>query len=364
MPPTEIWQNGWIPGEPCAAQYDTFWRHHMARQSEISARIPFRNVVAGGSYATAHPVSSAYIPKIGGTIFATAENNKFLHSADFGLSSPATQTLSPASGTFVARAVADDPISGQALVFGTNSTAPTASYWTLAGIGGFAAEQTAPVSGGCYKATTDRVTGRAVAFFDDASRSVYATTILPGSLQLVGTRPAGPALSGLSVAVAVNNNVAVIAYTTGLGANVIETATLSSTSPPSVWSTYTIPFTGVQDLRWSDAYQCWLALSAGTIYAFTNPAGPYTQFEVVIGGANIGCLFDTGACVLNRGVSATAYEAWIRDDLNDPGANPAELRSLGGAIGTGAGFALCDGSAIWMCGADPGAQWVRTLRVS
>jgi len=370
-PTTGTFQNGFLPGEPMGAQYDSYWRHHVGRQTELSARLALRNLLPV-TFATAPPLPSlplaaTYTPNGGVTFLASADSNKIFYVPAYAANASSV-TVAPAAGAFIPRTIVPDD-SGAVFVFGTNSTAPTKSLWAGYDITTGFTECTMPVTGGCYKAAYDRATNKSYAFFEDTNRSVFRVYTSGGSQLLVATRPGKPVFAGAVAAVAVNNDVAIVARISG-GVVVIDYTTLSTSTPPSTWTTVNVTDgvtspTTVFDVRWSDSYQCWMLLTDFHIWAFTNPAGPFTKFNAGPGGANIisGALFDVGSVLLykNNGTPPVVREIWIRDDLDTPSTNPEKL-SLGTGF-SGDGFVVYDGSAIFMNGS-LAASWLRTLRVS
>ena len=367
-PPTEIFQNGFIPGEPMAAQYDTYWRHHIARQVDLSARTALTNWRYFEAAAANVPLQCAFVPKIGVTLLATAEPGliRYIPDAAPTLASVPSINLTAASGAFVPKAVCVSPLTGRLLIGGTNSTAPGRSVWS-----GDVAEVYIPTelpttglgADGVALMTVDSATGIVVLFFSDTTSAVRTWDGSGSTLAIAGSRATAPHPALTGARAAVHGGVAVIAYNSG-GVIKLE----SGTVPTGAFTEYTPTFVAgtpgaVLDLRWSDSYQCWLLLTQSELLAFTSPAGPYTSFVTLPSRAAVaGCLFDVGAMVIEE-IADTRF-IYTRDDLDTLDDSTVIRQALGVGY-SGSSVVIQDGSAIWVnCGAGSTAGWQRTLRVS
>lgn len=364
-PPTSTFEQGFIPDEPVPAQHDAYWRHHVGRQVELSARTALRSWrPLGAAYANA-PRSACYSTFAGVTYFPSATSATLAYVPDglAVLASVPTLTLTAGAGAFVPRDVVFNRNTGYTFALGTNSTIPANSVWSSTDvISGFAEETMTGLDDGAYVGAVDSVSGDVIVFFDDANRVVYRNET-GVTFSSAGSRGgAAPALAALGAKAAVHNNVAILAYVLA-GVITIEVATLPAA--PGAWTTYTPTFVSgtpgnVLDIKWSDSYQCWMILSQSELVAFTNPAGPHTTFDCTPGLTAVsGALFDVGAVCLTA--SSGWRELFIRDDLDNTGFSAVTRQNMGDGH-SGTGFVKADGSALWAFAGD--GNWQRTLRVS
>lgn len=352
-PPTATFQEGFIPGEPAPAQYDAYWRHHVGRQVELSARTPLRNWQGVGAAGAFVLKSAAYSPVAGVTCFADAHTAFYYPDGKPDVS--AFTAIS--TGSMLPKWVTFSPLTGN--VFFAGYVASRKYVW--AGTepeAGFAEGSAFPASDtDVAYLTTDRATGISYLVTDlgGVDMALYANVsgtawTLLGNLSFSSTTYS-------NYHITIHDGRILLAYFdsggfihTQVGTTALAGWTAGSLVVPGTYAIY--------ETRWSDSYQAWLILTNNSIVAFVESAGPYTEFPISPILADGGALFDTGAMLI---ASSGAYRyIWVRDDLDSQDLAAAFKQSFGDG-NSGVPFIRSDGSAFW---ASPGSgDWQRTLRV-
>jgi hypothetical protein len=349
-PPTANVTDGKVPGSAFGAQWQNYIEHYLQKQIEASAQLPFRNFIpfdVGTLAPVTSPLRFCSHPQLGLTLVVGGHVNMVPFISEFQEIADATTTpsisLVPAVGNFAAICVSavNDPVAPKWIVGGSPTIGANAMFEIS--LTGVATELTLPTTSAIENMAVDTTTGILYAL---AGRYVIQRNAGTGAWTIAGDRGVGQyAPDNATSFFAVNNGIAVMAYTTG-GVVTLERIVISPFARTIV--TIATDSTATKDVRYSPQLGAFLLLTLKALYSFADPAGAINTWP---NGSNDpatnatgGILTDTG-CITWVGTSRTAYvRSWPGDS-----AHALHFGPMGSIVSSSTINSVgYDGSAIWL----------------